>query len=93
MKRFAVSPTVLGWIPGVLMGALFAFAQPTAAQVGPAQGSERRAIIDMDEDVIEGRLKVPDEVLVLRPTARKFRSLIQIRADFRKEVLASGSQL
>ncbi len=70
-----------------------ALAVPARAQDGGAQGPARRTVIDMEQDVIEGSLKAPDGLVVLPPIRNKFRSLIQVRADFRKEVLASGAQL
>lgn len=93
MKRSAASSKFSRLLPGLLLGLPLALSAPSLAQSGTAAGPERRVVIDMEQDVIEGRLAEPDQVLVVRPTARKFRSLIQVRADFRKEVLASGAKL
>jgi hypothetical protein len=61
------------------------------AQVTPA--AERRIVINMDEDVVEGAvLTAPIRVTGAR-TDPKHKSLIQLRKDFRREVLASGSHL
>lgn len=72
---------------------LLALAAPALAQKAPVVGPDKRTVIDMDEDVIEGVLRAPDAVVLVRSDTRNFRSLIQVRKDFRKEILASGAQL
>jgi hypothetical protein len=69
------------------------FASSTAFAQKAERPEERRTIIDMDADVIEGTLKTPDHVVLKSPHHNKFRSLIQIRKEFRREVLASAEQL
>jgi hypothetical protein len=97
MTRFARLRHTTRIGPGSLLGVALAAslgAAPTArAQAEPPRGPERRVVIDMEQDVIEGRLDQPDTVVLTRPTVRKFRTLIEIRRDFRKEVLASGERL
>ena len=93
MTRFAVSRPKVRWLCLLALGAVVGMAGSSLAQNNPQEAAARRVVINMNEDVIEGRLNQPDQVLVVRPTARKFRSLIHIRADFRREVLASGDQL
>lgn len=93
MKRSTASAPMSRLLPGLLLAMPLALAAPSLAQSGTAAGPERRVVIDMEQDVIEGRLAEPDQLLLIRPTARKFRSLIQVRTDFRKEVLASGARL
>lgn len=76
---------------------LLALAAPAMAQgqahKEPVTGAERRTVIDMELDVIEGTLKAPDVLVIPEPIRLKFRSLIQVRSDFRREILASGAQL
>jgi hypothetical protein len=54
---------------------------------------QRRTVIDMDADVIEGSLHQPDHAVVRAPTRNKFKSLIELRKEFRREVLASAARL
>lgn len=68
-------------------------AAPAQAQQRAAPDPARRTVIDMDGDVIEGTLKAPDGIVVHPPIRNQFRSLIQLRTDFRREVLASCAQL
>ncbi|MCC7074591.1 MAG: hypothetical protein IT383_25005 [Deltaproteobacteria bacterium] len=70
-----------------------ALASPAQAQESGRQGADRRTVIDMGEDVIEGSLRAPDGIVVPPPIRNQFRSLIQLRQDFRREILASGAQL
>ena len=85
MKSFAITTGMLA--------TLLALAAPALAQKAPVAGPDKRTVIDMDEDVIEGMLRAPDAVVLVRSDTRNFRSLIQVRKDFRKEILASGAQL
>ncbi|OGQ18379.1 MAG: hypothetical protein A2138_00435 [Deltaproteobacteria bacterium RBG_16_71_12] len=84
-------------IAAVSFASLLALAGPAAAQAfgprSPVVNGEKRIVIDMEADVIEGTLKAPDVVVIPEPTHRKFRSLIQVRSDFRREILTSGAQL
>jgi hypothetical protein len=72
---------------------LSVFACSTAFAQTADRPEERRTIIDMDEDLIEGSLKTPDHVVFKGKVRTQFRSLIQIRKEFRREVLASAEQL
>ena len=69
------------------------FASAALAQDNGARPEERRVVYDMDAEVIEGGLDRPDTVVLPAPVKRKFRSLIQIRKEFRREVLATASAL
>ncbi len=84
-------------IAAVSFASLLALAGPAAAQAlgskAPVENGQKRTVIDMEADVIEGTLKAPDVVVIPEPIHQKFRSLIQLRSDFRREILASGAQL
>ena len=54
---------------------------------------ERRTIIDMDADIIEASPLGPKDTVVLAHPRPGFRSLIQVRASFARELLASEAQL
>lgn len=76
---------------------VLAWSTAAAAQTGAALAPPARApgpvLIDMDADVIEGRLDQPDVVLIPPRTPTRFRSLIQMRKSFAREMLASVGQL
>ena len=74
-------------VVSMLLSAALAQAQ---TQAPPA---ERRVVINMDDDVIEGSTLGPAGHIVPSRPATKSKSLIQLRKDFRREVLASGSRL
>lgn len=93
MKRCAVWPLTMRSLPVLALGLALGLAPKAAAQSPEPQATERRVVIDMGEDVIEGRLNVPDGMQVHGRNTNKFRSLIQVRTDFRKEILASSGQL
>lgn len=53
----------------------------------------RRTTIDMDPDTVEGDRAAPDAVRVVGRKRPKFRALIGLRADFRRELLQSATGL
>jgi hypothetical protein len=91
MKRAALAPVVT-LVAVTLLAASSSFAQSSNTTAG-GRPEERRTTINMDEDVIEGALNVPDHQIVPAHGRRAFRSLIQIRKEFRREVLASADRL
>lgn len=93
MTRFAVRPLLVRSLPALLLGLSLGLAPAAAAQSPEPAGAERRVVIHMGEDVIEGRLNVPDPIQIHGRNINKFRSLIQVRMDFRKEILASSGRL
>ena len=50
-------------------------------------------MINFEDDTIEGDLKVPDGAYVEGRKKVRHKSLIRIRMDFRREVLASVADL
>ena len=77
--------------------AVAALTVPTAALAqtesrGPA--GERRVVLDMDADVIEGAvLTVPDVPLAGHRPRPTHKNLIQVRKSFSQELLASASKI
>jgi hypothetical protein len=63
------------------------------AQAQATHAGDRRVVLNMDEDVIEGAVLNPKTQVIGVRTDPKHKSLIQLRKDFRREVLASGSHL
>jgi hypothetical protein len=53
----------------------------------------RRTTIIMDGDTVEGARAGPTGAHVVGRTRAKFRNLIGLRTDFRRELLASGAAL
>ena len=65
---------------------------PAFAQQPPP--AERRTVINLDEEIIEGSSRTPDVVpVVVRPGRPPHKSLIRIRTDFRQQVLSSVARL
>ena len=54
---------------------------------------QRKTVINFEDDTIEGDLKVPDGAYVECRKKVRHKSLIRIRTDFRREVLASVADL
>jgi hypothetical protein len=54
---------------------------------------QRKTVINFEDDTIEGDLKVPDGAYVEGRKKVRHKSLIRIRTDFRREVLASVADL
>jgi hypothetical protein len=54
---------------------------------------QRKTVINFEDDTIEGDLKVPDGAYVEGRKKVRHKSLIRIRMDFRREVLASVADL
>ncbi len=53
----------------------------------------RKTVINLEDDTIEGDLKTPDAVYLEARKKMRHRSLIRIRTDFRREVLGSIANL
>lgn len=71
---------------------LATLAAPALAQVQDARGKPV-VVFDMDADVIEGSLHVPDVVVTPRGPKATHRNLIRIRQSFSQELLASASKI
>ena len=50
-------------------------------------------VIELDPDVIEGERKEPGGEIVVPQATRTFRTVIQLRTEFRREILSSVSLL
>jgi hypothetical protein len=64
-------------------------------QPAPRVDAQGRSVtvISLPDDLIEGTLRQPDAVVVRTPPKHIAKSLIQLRKDFRGEILATGSLL
>lgn len=86
MKRIAV-------IALVLSASTVARAQDEGANTEGGVSYQRKTVINFEDDTIEGDLKVPDGAYVEGRKKVRHKSLIRIRTDFRREVLASVAEL
>jgi hypothetical protein len=86
MKKIAV-------IALVLSTASLARAQDEGANTEGGVSYQRKTVINFEDDTIEGDLKVPDGAYVEGRKKVRHKSLIRIRTDFRREVLASVADL
>jgi hypothetical protein len=77
----------------ILLAALVVtFVTPALAQVEPQ--AQRRAVYDMDVEIIEGvTLKAPEVPLVSKGPKPTHKNLIQVRKSFAPELLASVGKL
>ena len=69
------------------VGSVSASAQEKTHPVPPV------IIIDMDESIIEASVNGPNDHMVATHAHKQFKSLIQVRKSFSKELLATASQL
>ncbi len=77
----------------VLSAASVALAQDEGANTEGGVSYQRKTVINFEDDTIEGDLKVPDGAYVEGRKKVRHKSLIRIRTDFRREVLASVADL
>lgn len=75
------------------MTAMSAMAQDEGANSEGGVSYQRKTVINFEDDTIEGDLKVPDGAYVEGRKKVRHKSLIRIRTDFRREVLASVADL
>lgn len=73
--------------------AMSAMAQDEGANSEGGVSYQRKTVINFEDDTIEGDLKVPDGAYVEGRKKVRHKSLIRIRTDFRREVLASVADL
>jgi hypothetical protein len=78
-----------------LILSLLCVASAAAAQIESRNGAgQRRVVLDMDADVIEGAvLTVPDVPVVRHHPRPTHKNLIQVRKSFSQELLASASKI
>jgi len=86
LKRIAM-------IAVLLSAASTALAQDEGANTEGGVSYQRKTVINFEDDTIEGDLKVPDGAYVEGRKKVRHKSLIRIRTDFRREVLASVADL
>ncbi len=100
MRNRRLSKAGIGVIPvfGVVV-ALFILSGPTSAQID-AQGGDgqvfeykKRTVINFEDDTITGDLKTPDGQYLEIRKKNRWRNLIRVRLDFKREVLGSFSQI
>ena len=77
----------------VLSLAASAAAQDEGSNTEGGVSYQRKTVINFEDDTIEGDLKVPDGAYVEGRKKVRHKSLIRIRTDFRREVLASVADL
>ncbi len=81
----------------LLIASLFlsgaALAQEDGVNVEGGVSYQRKTVINFEDDTIEGDLKVPDGAYFQGRKQVRHKSLIRIRTDFRREVLASVADL
>ena len=75
------------------LAATAALAQEEGANNEGGVSYQRKTVINFEDDTIEGDLKVPDGAYVEGRKQVRHKSLIRIRMDFRREVLASVADL
>ena len=86
------------WILAVMVASV-AVAPAAQAQAeatapgGDGVSYQRKTVINFEDDTIEGDLKTPDGKYLEARKKMRHKSLIRIRADFRREVLGSISDL
>jgi hypothetical protein len=85
MKRIAMIAAL--WM------ATTAAAQDEGVNTEGGVSYQRKTVINFEDDTIEGDLKVPDGAYVEGRKKLRHKSLIRIRTDFRREVLASVADL
>jgi hypothetical protein len=84
MKTLVVSALVLGTVVLAAGSSLAQTREPIAPTV----------VIDMDADVIEADpSRAPKDTVVFKRSPHKFKSLIQVRQRFTREILASAGGL
>lgn len=77
----------------VLLLSSAALAQDEGVNSEGGVSYQRKTVINFEDDTIEGDLKVPDGAYVEGRKKARHKSLIRIRTDFRREVLASVADL